>query len=162
MARTCTMYGENLLGKPEPIWKDSLTQHMKAGIEGQKSYPLLGNGIYGHESCGTRNQESSCWRGPATTYWNDLVSQSVAGHYPVEREWPVVNRTLLSSKRRSHFETRRSLQRTKILSWVPTKPVPKTTVLARTSSNLLDWTGSQSWVMGRKSEVRVGGLELHC
>jgi hypothetical protein len=37
----------------------------------------------------------------------------------------VVVRPLLSSKRRPHFKTRKSVERTKIRSWVPTGPETK-------------------------------------
>jgi hypothetical protein len=39
-----------------------------------------------------------------------------------ESEWPVVVRPLLSSKRKPHFKTRKSRERTKMWSWVPRGP----------------------------------------
>jgi hypothetical protein len=44
---------------------------------------------------------------------------------PIEEEWPAIVRPLLSSKKRPHFKTRKSLERIKILSWVPTGPETK-------------------------------------
>jgi hypothetical protein len=44
------------------------------------------------------------------------------------------------SKRRPHFKTRKSLERTKIWSWVPTGPDTKHDCAGEASSNLLDWT----------------------
>jgi hypothetical protein len=48
-----------------------------------------------------------------------------------------VTRPLISLKRRPHFKPRKSLERRKIWPWVP---IPRTTVLARASSSLLEWT----------------------
>jgi hypothetical protein len=59
----------------------------------------------------------------------------VAGHSQVEGDWRVVDRPLLLSKRRHHFETRKILQQTKIWSWVP---IQRTIRLAKTRSNLKD------------------------
>jgi hypothetical protein len=91
------------------------------GIEGSQSRQRVKNG---HESRGTRNQESLCWR----------------GQQQFSSQWPVVVTPLPSSKRRLYFKTRKSLEKTKIWSWVWRGPKPKTTLLARASSNLLDWT----------------------
>jgi hypothetical protein len=44
---------------------------------------------------------------------------------PQQREVTSSIRPLLSSKRRPHFKTRKYMQRTKILSWVPTGPDTK-------------------------------------
>jgi hypothetical protein len=77
--------------------------------------------------------------------WRLLWIHFAAGHSLVEREWP-----LLSSKRRHHFKTRKKvLERTKKYgrkSWWGQKP--KMTMLARTSSHLLDctnWRDSGTW-----------------
>jgi hypothetical protein len=44
--------------------------------------------------------------------WWVSVSQSQQNHSPVEGEWPLVVRPLLSSKRRPHFKTLQVLERT--------------------------------------------------
>jgi hypothetical protein len=41
----------------------------KRWSEGSQSCELV---KYGHESHGTRNQESLCWRGPASFFWTAL------------------------------------------------------------------------------------------
>jgi hypothetical protein len=46
-------------------------------------------------------------------------SESQQSHSPVEGEWPVVVRPLLSSKRRSHFETYKSLGKNKNMAVGP-------------------------------------------
>jgi hypothetical protein len=40
--------------------------------------------VYIHESCRHWDQESLCWPGPPAIHWNGLISESVAGHCPVE------------------------------------------------------------------------------
>jgi hypothetical protein len=63
---------------------------------------------YGHDSSGTRNQESLCWRGPAGIYQvSGATGPSRSSHTPpiVEKEAP--------------FKTHSTLK-IKILSWVPT------------------------------------------
>jgi hypothetical protein len=71
-------------------------------------------------------------------------SESQHSHSPVEGEWPVVVTPLLSSKKRPHFKTNKSLETTKIWSWVPPGPEIKN-VLTRTRSNLLDWNSGRCW-----------------
>jgi hypothetical protein len=61
-------------------------------------------------------------------------------------EWSVVLRPLLSSKRRPHFKTRKSLKRTKIWSWVPKGPNTKNNCAGEgRQQNLLDWRRIHSW-----------------
>jgi hypothetical protein len=76
------------------------------------------NKRYSHESRATRNQESPCWQMQEAIYWNGLVSNSATGHFPVEGDYQVADRPLLSSKRRPHFDTHKILQQTNIWSWV--------------------------------------------
>jgi hypothetical protein len=73
----------------------------------------------------------------------------------VKGERPAIVRLLLFSKRRLHFEARKILGKTKILSSVPMGPDTKNNVLARTSSNLLDWTGLD-WTELDCSALSVG------
>jgi hypothetical protein len=85
---------------------------------------------------------------------SEWVSQQC--HFPLEAEWPVVVRPLLSSKRRPHFKTHRSLEGTKF--W--RDPIPRITVLTRASSNLLDWTVLYwTWLSGRRRPSWHGSQE---
>jgi hypothetical protein len=68
----------------------------------------------------TRSQSSS-----QRAVISEWLSKWVKSHSPVEGEWPVVIRPLLSSKMRSLFKTRQSFGRTKIRSWVQKGPETK-------------------------------------
>jgi hypothetical protein len=55
----------------------------------------------------------------------EWVTESQQSHSQVEGKWSVVVKPRLSSKRRPHFKTCKSLERTKICLWVPTGPETK-------------------------------------
>jgi aspartokinase len=54
---------------------------------------------------------------------------------------PILDRPLLSLKRRPHFKTRKSRERINIIHGFQGGQKSRTTVLARATRNLLDWTG---------------------
>jgi hypothetical protein len=78
--------------------------------------------------------------------WEEWVSEgeSQQSHSPVEGEWPVVVRPLLSSKRRPQLKTRKSLERTKVWSSVPTRRLTKNDCAGEGQQQFtaLDWTTS--------------------
>jgi hypothetical protein len=96
--------------------------------QSRKSYELRDYQVretlkYGHEFRGTMNQERLCWREPAEIYLF----------------------ICLSSKRRPHFQIdKRSHNKHKLGHGSRWDSKPRTIVLARTNSNLLDWTGMDS------------------
>jgi hypothetical protein len=55
----------------------------------------------------------------------------------------VVIRPLLASKRRPHFKTRKSVERTKIWSWVPKGPETKNDFAGEDQQQFtgMDWAG---------------------
>jgi hypothetical protein len=62
-------------------------------------------------------------------------------HSPVEGEWPGVVRPLPSLRWRPNFKTRKSLERTKILLWVPTRTDTKNDFAGEAQEQFtgLDW-----------------------
>jgi hypothetical protein len=69
---------------------------------------------------------------------NDWASDNQQSHSPVEGEWQVVVRPLLSSNRRPHFGTHKVWKEQKYGHGSQWGPKPRLTVLARASSSLLD------------------------
>jgi hypothetical protein len=73
-------------------------------------------------------------------FWVSERQLGASNHSSLDKEWPVLVRTLLSSKRKPHFKTRKSWERKKNGHGSQAGPKPRMTVLARASRNLLDWT----------------------
>jgi hypothetical protein len=72
--------------------------------------------IYLHTNSGQSDRRASQCRVWMSKWVRECESRR--SHSPIQGEWPVLFRPLVSSKRRHHFKTRRSWERTKIRSWV--------------------------------------------
>jgi hypothetical protein len=84
--------------------------------------------------------------------WVTVIANRVTPQSRGER--PAADTPLHSSKRRPHFKTRKSLERKNHGHGSRRDPKPTMTVLARASSNLLDWTGKYAISSSHPSESR--------
>jgi hypothetical protein len=102
---------------------------------------------YVHDSRGTQNKESLCWRGPVAIYQS--VSQT-------DRE--TYRKTDTSPRLRCPGQNKY------LGPWSRWDLKPRRTVLARTSSNLPDWPTywqARESTISRRSESVVSSLESH-
>jgi hypothetical protein len=94
--------------------------------------------LLGTEGSFLGHKAARAWSWPFTVRVIEWARVRASSHSPLEGEWPVVVKPILSSKKRPRFKTRKHLERTKKCGRGSRQGLnPRKNLMARTSSNLL-------------------------